>query len=97
MASALRPPFQPRVYASEMYEVHLVRTDGLNRGLHDFLCGVGYPLEDLRFILDLERVLPGGRGRGAGQRWEKYYTPKLKREVREAERHLFTIFPGFDV
>lgn len=84
-------------YQGDMFDVHFISTDKLNRGLHDFLARAGYREEELGFILELERVLPGGKGRRAEQRWEKYYTPELKNTVRMQERYLFEMFPQFDV
>ena len=81
---------------ADMFGLHFVRTDQLNRGLYDFLVRVCYADEDVRFVVEMEKVLPQGRGRGAAQKWERYYTPELKREVRERERFLFALFPEFD-
>ena len=83
-------------FRADMFDLHFVRTDQLNRGLYDFLVGVGYEDEDVRFVVEMEKVLPRGKGRAAGQKWERYYTPELKQEVRERERFLFTLFPEFD-
>ncbi|HEV2765679.1 MAG TPA: hypothetical protein VGV38_22030 [Pyrinomonadaceae bacterium] len=83
-------------YRADMFDLHFVRTDQLNRGLYDFLLRFGYEDEDVRFVVEMERVLPRGKGRSAAQRWEHYYTPELKREVRERERFLFSLFPEFD-
>jgi hypothetical protein len=59
---------------------------------------MNYDEEDIRFILDLGRILPKGRGRSVEQqKWESYYTPELKRRVREKERFIFELFPEFDV
>lgn len=83
--------------AADMHDLHFVRTDRLNRGLHDFLIGEGYASEDVSFILDAGKVLPRGRGRAASQTWEHYYTPELKAWVRDREEFLFRLFPEFDV
>ena len=89
-------PASPECRA-DMFDLRFVRTDQLNRGLHDFLSGAGYEREDIDFILGHGRVLPRGRGRGGGQEWQRYYTPELKRAVRERERALFELFPEFDL
>lgn len=83
-------------YRADMFDLHFIRTDQLNRGLYDFLLRLGYDEEDVRFVAAMERVLPRGKGRGAAQKWERYYTPELRREVRRRERLLFTLFPEFD-
>jgi hypothetical protein len=88
-------------YRSDMFDVHFIHTDCLNRELHDFLLGAGYAAEDISFILGLGKIRPEtpaeGQARADHQRWEDYYTPELKRVVRRRERHLFTVFPEFDV
>jgi hypothetical protein len=83
--------------APDMHDLHFVRTDQLNVGLYDFLVGAGYAEEDVAYILGEGKVLPRGRGRGAAQKWESYYTPELKAWVRSREELLFRLFPQFDV
>jgi hypothetical protein len=83
-------------YRQDMFDVRYVRTHRLNQELHAFLVGMGYPPEEVAFVLGLGKILPGGRGRTAAQPWQKYYTPELKREVREREWLLFSLFPEFD-
>lgn len=83
--------------ASDMHDLHFVRTDQLNRGLYDFLVREGYDAGDVSFVLGEGKVLPRGRGRGDGQTWQRYYTPELKTWVREQEDFLFRLFPEFDV
>ena len=83
--------------APDMHELHFVRTDQLNRGLYDFLVREGYEAGDVSFVLGEGKVLPRGRGRGAAQKWQHYYTPELKGWVREREDFLFRLFPEFDV
>jgi hypothetical protein len=98
--AALRSINEDRVasgrYREDMFDVRFVRTHRLNQEVHDFLLGMGYRGEDLEFILGLGKILPGGRGRAGGQRWEKYYTPELKDEVRKKEWLFFALFPEFD-
>jgi hypothetical protein len=84
-------------YRADIHDLHFVRTDNLNRGLYDFLIRMEYPEEDVRFILDLGKILPQGKGRTKGQKWEKYYTPELRQRVRRSDRLIFTMFPEFDV
>ncbi len=85
-----------RGFAADMHPVHFLRQESLNRDLHAFLAGIGYDPADLGFIHGMGRVLPGGKGRGPDQRWERYYTPELKQRVRQREGLLFAIFPEFD-
>lgn len=84
-------------YRADMFKLHFIHTDQLNRELYEFLLGLGYDDADINFILELGRILPQGRGRTGAQRWEKYYTPELKQAVRRKERFLFEVFPEFDV
>ncbi|HEX7174451.1 MAG TPA: hypothetical protein VF240_04105 [Pyrinomonadaceae bacterium] len=87
----------PKDAAADMHDIHFVRTDQLNRGLYDFLVSEGYDPGDVSFVLDEGKILPRGRGRGATQKWQHYYTPELKARVREREDFLFRLFPEFDV
>jgi hypothetical protein len=84
-------------YRADMFDLHFVQTDKLNRGLYEFLTLMGYEDEDVSFVVGQEKILPGGKGRTSEQQWQKYYTPELKRQVREREHLLFTLFPEFDV
>ncbi len=84
-------------YESDLYEnLRFIYTKNLNRNLYDFLLQAGYNKEDVDFILEMEKVLPLGRGRTKEQKWQKYYTPELKDEIQQKERVLFQIFPEFD-
>jgi hypothetical protein len=83
-------------YKEDMFDVRFIRIHRLNTDLHAFLLGMGYRREDLDFILGLGKILPGGRGRKEGQKWEKYFTPELKAEVRRMEWFFFYLFPEFD-
>ena len=82
-------------YRSDMYNVRFLRTARLNFELYEFLTDMGYHSGDVKFILGLAQ-LPG-EGRGEDQRWEKYYTPELKRAVRHKDRYIFQMYPEFDV
>lgn len=87
---------EPGAAASDMHDLHFVRTGRLNRDLYDFLSGEGYAAADISFILDEGKILPRGRGRSAAQKWESYYTPELRAWVRNSEDFLFRLFPEFD-
>ncbi|CAN5867729.1 hypothetical protein BH18ACI4_BH18ACI4_12290 [soil metagenome] len=84
-------------FRSDMFDLNFVRTDELNLGLYNFLVTMGYEDDDVSFVINQEKILPRGRGRTPEQKWQKYYTPELKQQVREKERLLFTLFPEFDV
>ena len=83
-------------YRADMHDLHFLRTDDLNRGLHQFLAGNGYEEADISFIPEMGRVLPQGKGRRPEQKWERYYSPELKQWVREREWALFALFPEWD-
>ena len=84
-------------YRRDLYDLRFVRTERLNEDLHEFLIGMDFDPGDVAFIRGMEKILPQGKGRAADARWEKYYTDDLKRSVRERDRLVFAIFPGFDV
>ncbi len=84
-------------YRADMFDVRFVRTDHLNRELHEFLSGMNYEASDIEFILSTGKILPQGKGRTSEQKWERYYTPELKSEIRRKERLIFKLFPSFDV
>jgi hypothetical protein len=86
-----------RPYQADLLPVHFLRMDCLNQDLHAFLLSAGFPAEDVAFILNLGKILPGGKGRSSGQKWEGYYTPELKAQVRRRERFLFARFPEWDL
>jgi hypothetical protein len=81
---------------ADMHGVHFLHMERLNRDLYDFLSQMGYDARDLEIVLRLGRILPGGRGRPAGNEWEKYYTPELRDFVRLKDRLIFELFPEFD-
>ena len=84
-------------FRADMFDLHFVQTSNLNRGLYDFLTLMGYDDRDVSFVVGQEKILPRGKGRTPDQKWQNYYTPELKRQVREREHLLFTLFPEFDV
>lgn len=86
-----------RACRADMHDLRFIRTDNLNRGLYDFLSGMNYEHDDIEFILELGKILPRGKGRSGEQKWERYYTPELKDDIRRKERFLFALFPEFDV
>lgn len=72
-------------------------TDNLNAELHAFLLKMEYDPKEIEFIKTQGKILPKRGGRTEDQAWEKYYTPDLKRYVRERESMIFELFPQFDV
>jgi len=80
-----------------MFDVHFMRTDHLNKELYEFLLSMGYHAAHLKFVPDLGKILPMGRGRRDDQNWGKYYTPSLKEFIRAKAWALFELFPEFDV
>ena len=83
-------------YRADMYPVHFMHTDRLNDDLHAYLLGIGYPPSAVAFVRSVPKIFPLEGGRTEEQAWPTYYTPELKRLVRERERLLFAMFPEFD-
>ncbi|MEO5579109.1 MAG: hypothetical protein ABIR58_00510 [Gemmatimonadaceae bacterium] len=87
-------------YLAEMFDVRFLRTNTLNKDLHDFLLAVGYPADDVAFILKTEKVLPAvppeGKERVDHRSWATYYSPDSAELVRHWERHFLALFPEFD-
>jgi hypothetical protein len=81
----------------DMFDVHFITTNCLNQELYDFLLSAGYCAEDLGFLPGLSKILPMGRGRREDQNWQNYYTPGLKKFIREKDWAVFEMFPNFDV
>ena len=93
-----------RRYVHDMYPVTFLKTNRLNRDLHDFLVGMGFSSDELSFILQAPKIRPPGhpqwdlsRDWSADRSWSDYYTPALRQLVRIRERLLFEIFPEFDL
>lgn len=85
-------------YKEDLFEgLHFIHTENLNQNLYDFLLTNDYEKLDIAFILEMKKVLPLGKGRTKEQKWEKYFTPELKAEIRQKDRILFEMFPDFDV
>lgn len=85
-----------RLYTDDIHPgVYYTFTHDLNRQLHAFLTEMGYPAEEIAFILEQGKIFPKEGGRSEDQKWEKYYTPELKAYVRHRERMLFELFPEF--
>lgn len=78
-------------YRSDIADVTFLRTESLNRDLHDCLLRYGYWEKDIGFILDENKIRPTGSRRGDGQRWQDYFTPELEADIRRRERLLYRI------
>jgi hypothetical protein len=81
---------------AQMFPVHFLHTHRLNEGLHAFLLEMGYPPQEVEFVRGMGKILPGGKGRSAGQKWEKYYTPALKEDLRRREWLYLSLVPEYD-
>ena len=75
-----------------MYDVHFLRQDNLNRDLYEFLLSKGYDKDKIEFILDKARVNVS-RERFTFEDW---YNNELKDQVRKREDLIFQLFPEFD-
>lgn len=87
-------------YKKDRFPVRFLKMENLNLELYEFLVEVGYPPQQIEFVLDSEKVLPGmqvGTIPREDQGWQDYYTPELKAFVRERDRLFFQMFPEYDV
>lgn len=100
LANLREDDFSSGRYRQDMFDVHFLRTDCLNQGLHAFLLAVGYPAGEIAFLLELGKILPGipaeVRPRLDPTSREAYCTPESQALMRHRERHLFTLFPEFE-
>lgn len=91
--------FSPEYFAQnkqhDMFNVHFLYTESLNRDLRSFLVQHGYRREDLAFLSGLRKILPDGRGRRDDQHWSDYYTPELEQRVRAKDWPLYRLFPQY--
>jgi hypothetical protein len=62
---------------------------------HHFFLGAHSIGTSVSFILDMGRVYPQGGPRRQSPAWEHYYTPALRRLVRDREAFLFSVFPEY--
>jgi hypothetical protein len=85
-----------RGWERDMAPVRFLRMENLNADLHAALVDLGWPAAEVEFVLCLGRILPAKSKKGPRPRWADYYTPELKAAVRERERLLFAMFPGYD-
>jgi hypothetical protein len=83
-------------FREDMFDVHFIATENLNYGLHSFLLQHGHHPGQLKFVLTARKVFPQEGGREPGDCWKDYYTPELKAFVRQRERLIFTLFPGYE-
>jgi hypothetical protein len=75
--------------------VRAVRADALNEDTYELLVELGHAPDDVRFVLEKDRVnVSGGRDRARG--WREYYSPDSKTLVRQKERALFALLPEYD-
>ena len=85
-----------RGWEGDLAPVRFLRMEDLNRELHDYLVGAGFPRDRVEFVLKEGRILPGGSSRPRDRDWTSYYTPALRGKVRRRERLLFSAFPWYD-
>jgi len=85
-----------RGWEKAMPPVRFLRMERLNADLHAFLLEIGFPPADVAFVLGEGKILPAGPGRKRERPWQEYYTPELRRLLRDRERLLFAMFPWYD-
>jgi Sulfotransferase family len=92
---AQQPPASQ--FHERMYPIHFIARENLNQELYTYLLEMAYAESEIHFILEEQKIYPGGGGRSSEQAWEKYYTPELKAYVRQTEYFLFQLFPHYDL
>jgi hypothetical protein len=83
-------------YKNDMPEITFLRTETLNRDLHDLLLKFDYREDDISFILQEEKVNVS-KARKTGKSWAEYYTDDLIEYVRQKERFFLRMFPEYAV
>jgi hypothetical protein len=81
-------------YRCALADVTFLHQELLNRELYEFLVDMGYPRQDVTFVLDAERVnaTPGKSDR---PNLGLYYSVDLARQLMDQERLLFDLFPEY--
>jgi hypothetical protein len=80
----------------DMLDIKFLRTSNLNRELYDFLDEVGYPPNEIQFILKKETERPSEQVKDRGNRTvDDMFTPETKAFVRHRDRLVFEMFPDF--
>jgi len=75
-----------------LYDVHFLRQENLNQGLHEFLQTMGYSREHLEFMLQKEKINVSRKDTS----FNKFYSDGLKQEVRKKDAIIFELFPEYD-
>lgn len=81
---------------NDMHKVAFLRTESLNKDLHNFLLKQNYPEETLTPILSVPKINPIEGGRSKEKNWESYYTDELKEYVKNKEWLLFKLFQDYE-
>jgi hypothetical protein len=82
-------------FREDIFNVHFMRTEQLNRDLYSFLLRIGWNQKDVEHILNQEKIFPPRGGRSEDKVWEDYYSAELKTIAMKGERLIFSIFPEF--
>lgn len=83
-------------FRKDMYDVHFLPVERLNAALYDLLLGFGHSPEEIAFVRSSDKIFPKEGGRDLDDRWQDYYTPEIRDNIRTRERLLFELFPQFD-
>lgn len=85
---------EQRAYLDDMPDIVFLHQENLNQELYQCLVDLGYPEDQVRFILNAARVnvTPGPT---EANRLEDLYTPELVARILERDRLLFDRFPEY--
>jgi hypothetical protein len=96
---------EDRALASRFENVKFLKTENLNKDLHDFLLSVGLKPEHIGFVRKQERIVPTRKlpiarrwrhfTRDLGKKgdWQDYYTDEEMDWICDLERFFFRLFP----
>lgn len=82
--------FVKRVQES-MYPVHFLHTERLNKDLHEFLLSKGYPKDEIAHIPAKDKVNTSRKDYD----YRKWYSDKLREEIKERDALIFHLFPEY--
>jgi hypothetical protein len=79
----------------DMFPVHFLHTETLNRDLFDYLATTKqYEPDSLTFILEKKKISPRNQ-RQAHESWPLFFDEEMKTEIAWRDRALFALFPHY--
>lgn len=96
VAANMKDNFEVVQLRKELPDIYFLHMENLNSELFKFLLSIDYNEQNIKFILEKNKILPEGSHPRTLQSWIDYYTPELKELVRKKERLIFEMFPEYD-